>query len=93
VRMSVPMDARKGRIIQRTWLYGKVTTMSKKILHWIGNDTYQSEGGIKVSREYGDTPCGNKLHGQWVLRNSKGEFKDFDQYRYDLAERDHLELR
>lgn len=67
--------------------------MSKKVLHWIGNDTYRSQGGIEVSREYGKTPNGNDLLGRWVLRNSKGEFKDFDQYRSDLAERNHLELK
>jgi hypothetical protein len=67
--------------------------MSKKILHWIHADCYRSEGGITVQREYGKTPNGNDLNGFWVLRNSKGEFKDFDQYRHDLADRNHIELR
>ena len=67
--------------------------MANKILHYVGNDEYKSDTGHTVKREYGKTPNGNNLSGRWVFRNTKGEMKDFDQYRSDLAERNHLELR
>lgn len=53
--------------------------------------TYSNPSGYSMTREYGKTPNGNDLEGEWVLRKN-GEFVDFDQYRIDLAERNHLDL-
>ena len=44
-----------------------------------------------MQREYGETSVGNPLNGQWVLRSKEGEFIDFDQYRFDLMERNNIE--
>lgn len=68
--------------------------MSGKIIcHYVLNDEYRSDKGHTVKREYGKTPEGNALGGRWVYRNTKGVMKDFDQYREDLAQRNHIELR
>lgn len=55
---------------------------------------YESLSGGKVlEREYGTkTPNGNTLNGQWVLRDDQGAFLDFDQYRFDLADRQNLSV-
>lgn len=47
--------------------------------------------GFVIRREYGKTPNGNDLNGNWVLRKN-GEFVDFDRYRLDLEERNHMVL-
>ena len=67
--------------------------MSATICHYVGHDEYLSDKGHTVKREYGKTPNGNDLGGWWVYRNTKGDFKDFSQYRADLAFRNHLELK
>lgn len=54
-------------------------------------EAYSDGSKYTMCREYGETPNGNPLHGEWVLR-CNGEFVDFDKYRYDLAERNGLEL-
>lgn len=53
---------------------------------------YVSECGMRMQREYGDTPNGNPVSGSWVLRSAEGEWIDFDMYRSDLAERNDLDL-
>jgi hypothetical protein len=56
-----------------------------------GDEMYAAENGFKMQREYGLTPNGNPLSGRWVLRNEKGEFIDFDQYRHDLMEHNNFQ--
>jgi hypothetical protein len=59
---------------------------------WIGG-CYISVDGWKVQREEDTlTPNGNKMCGSWVLRNADGEMLDYDQCRYDLESRCHLDL-
>lgn len=59
----------------------------------IGNDCGKYTGEqFTLAREHGKTPNGNELNGRWVLRDAKGEWVDFDQYRHDLAARYDLEL-
>lgn len=54
---------------------------------------YTCEDGSTFAREDGTlTPNGNRLTGQWVLRDDTGKFIDFDKYRHDLAERENIEL-
>lgn len=55
-------------------------------------EIYLNENFI-LQRETGKTPNGNSLGGKWVLRNREGNFLDFDQYRYDIADRHNLELK
>ena len=55
------------------------------------NTKYSSDCGMLMQREYGETSVGNPLNGQWVLRSKEGEFIDFDQYRFDLMERNNIE--
>ncbi len=63
-----------------------------RILHPFGADKYATQDGWLMRREYGETPNGNLVAGRWVLRNERGEWVDFDQYRSDLAERNGLEF-
>ena len=60
----------------------------------IGCDQYVSKtgNGWTMQREYGMTPNGNPINGQWVLRDGNGEMIAFDKYRNDLAEQHHLKL-
>lgn len=51
---------------------------------------YQLSEGHTMKRENGKTPNGNELNMAWVLRNSAGRPIDYDQYRYDLLERNKL---
>lgn len=70
--------------------------MARKILvETILDSKYESiDGeGLKIAREYGKTPNGNDLNGQWVLRDVQGNMVDFDGFRNDLAERHNLDLR
>lgn len=68
--------------------------MSKKLtLDYIGNQEYKAENGRTVKREYGTTPNGNPMNGNWVYRNSQGKMIDFDQYRESLSFRNNLELK
>lgn len=53
---------------------------------------YLSEGAGTVKREYGLTPNGNAICGNWVYRNEAGVFIDFDQYRHDLFERHNIRM-
>ena len=53
----------------------------------LDDKSYKSENGFIIKREFGETPNGNKLDGQWVLRSSSGQFIDFKKYRHDLAEK------
>lgn len=63
-------------------------------LNAVGPDDSRYEGGDYVmQREYGMTPMGNPLCGQWVLRTVDGEWLDFDAYRSDLAERYNLKVQ
>ncbi len=59
-------------------------------LHQVNDDLLHADDGRRMEREYGMTPNGNPLDGRWVLRSIKGDLVDFDQYRYDLAERNGL---
>ena len=62
---------------------------SKKIRE-VCDDYYQyylSDDGHTMRREYSKTPGGNLLNGRWVLRAPDGTWIDFDQHRFDLAER------
>lgn len=56
-----------------------------------GFNTMYSNGSLTMQREYGKTPNGNKLRGQWVLRDN-GKIIDFDKYRNDIEERHNFEL-
>ena len=58
-----------------------------RTLHHFGHDKYATEDGWMMRREHGETPNGNPIAGRWVLRDQRGEWVDFDQYRSDLAER------
>lgn len=69
--------------------------MSKKVMRLYetnGVQKYVSKDLWVMKREQGKTPNGNELGNRWVLRNDKGEWIDFDQYRFDLAERNCIEL-
>jgi hypothetical protein len=57
------------------------------------DSSYLGEDGTTMKREYGETPNGNNLNGSWVLRDSNGEWVDFNQYRNDLACHHNLDLR
>lgn len=49
--------------------------------------SYLGDAGYRMQREYGLTPNGNDLGGFWVLRGPRGEWIDYDQYRFDLLQR------
>lgn len=66
--------------------------MSKTVLKKISENSYISSQGLSIHREYGKTPNGNDMSGRWVLRDSKNNMIDFDQYRNDLADRNNLIL-
>lgn len=54
---------------------------------------YVAENGASIQRETGtETPNGNTLNGQWVYRDPKGEYVDYDRYRTDLESRHKLTL-
>jgi hypothetical protein len=55
-------------------------------------DIYKSADGWEMKREWGKTPKGNDLNGNWVLRNPDGEFIDFDGFRSDLMERHDFDI-
>lgn len=57
------------------------------------NESYRSKDGVwEMRRDFdGTSPNGNAFNGRWVLTRS-GEYVDYDQYRYDLAERYNLDL-
>lgn len=61
-------------------------------LDQIDKDSYVSLHGETLKREYGKTPNGNDLNGQWVYRGNKGNFIDFNQYRHDISEKYNLVL-
>lgn len=57
------------------------------------SNSYRSADGCVLAREENSlTPHGNPMGGRWVLRSSDGALVDFDRYRNDLAERNHLDL-
>lgn len=64
---------------------------NRVILRQSSEDNYVSMCDLTMQREYGLTPNGNSLGGQWVLRK-EGEFVDFDRYRNDLAERNNITI-
>ena len=49
-------------------------------------DTQKLKENFEIKREFGTTPNGNNMNGRWVLREN-GKLLDFDQYRYDLMDR------
>ena len=57
------------------------------MLKHIDDDKYISDSGETIQREFGLSPEGNKLWGEWVYRDSKGNWIDYKQYRYDLFEK------
>jgi len=62
-------------------------------LHKITENLYEAEDGTKIAREFDTiTPNGNKLTGEWVLRDPLGRYVDFNNFRYDLAQAHNLEL-
>jgi hypothetical protein len=73
--------------------------MNKRVMavvDWNGGTEpkrYESEDGYVMQREQGKTPNGNEIGGRWVLRDPLGNMVEIDQYRNDLAERHHLDLR
>ncbi len=52
------------------------------------NTIYQNKDGHRVARETGKTPNGNEIGGFWVLRDSKGNWLGYSQYRWDLMQMD-----
>jgi len=58
----------------------------------VSDTKYISENGWHMAREYGSSPSGSLLDGQWVLRDEFNGFVDFDRYRHDLAEKYNIEL-
>lgn len=56
-------------------------------LREVSHTRYESDCGWKMEREYGKTPNGNLLGGNWVLRDPHGRFVEYNQYRHDLIER------
>lgn len=56
------------------------------------DEEYRSDDGWTMCREQGKTPNGNDLRGDWVLRDDKGQWVDFDRYRSDLAARYGFEI-
>jgi len=57
-----------------------------------GDEVYRSNDGWIIRREYGRTPNGNLLKGSWVLRDEKGNWIDFHQFRHDLFEHNDFRL-
>jgi hypothetical protein len=55
-------------------------------------NSYCSEDYWTLAREFGRTLNGTEINGSWVLRNEKGEWVDFSQYRVDLMERNKFEI-
>jgi hypothetical protein len=57
----------------------------------VRNEKYEilDDDGLRfvMRREYGETPSGNPINGNWVLRDRHEEWVDCDQYRYDLFSR------
>ena len=53
----------------------------------VENEKYVSDDSWVMQREYGDLPHGMRACGRWVMRNAAGEVVDFDNFRYDLSER------
>jgi hypothetical protein len=67
--------------------------MDKIILKHVSDSIYTSDSGLTIMRrEFGQTPNGNDMAGRWVLRDSKNNIIDLDQFRNDLAERNNLIL-
>lgn len=56
------------------------------------DEKYASKEGWILQREHGETPNGNDLNGQWVLRSPEGEMIDFNRYRNDMAGLHNFEL-
>lgn len=58
-----------------------------------GDSVYVWANDWSMRREVGGiTPNGNETGHFWVLRNPRGEFVDYDQYRFDIAPRWNLEI-
>lgn len=53
-------------------------------------DVYRAANGFTARREDGLTPNGNPVGQRFVLRDTAGNWIDFDQYRHDLFERNGL---
>lgn len=71
----------------------KQSAMSKIIaMIYVNPCEYHAPDGRIMKREYGTTPNGNCIEGAWVLRGKDGSWIDFDQYRYDLASRNNLDI-
>ena len=66
----------------------------KKVFKKISDaSAYISSSGEVIQREYGVNPTsGILLFGKWVLRDSGGNFIDYDSYRSDLSSRNGIEL-
>lgn len=56
----------------------------------LGKPRYVSEP-ITMQREEGLTPNGDDIRNRWVLRID-GKFIDYDNSRYNLAERNNVKL-
>lgn len=56
-------------------------------------ENFSFSNGFTMKREKDTlTPNGIKMNLRWVLRNAQGEMVDFGQYRYDIAERNNIDL-
>lgn len=56
----------------------------------VAPDVYRAGSGFTARREDGFTPNGNPVGQRFVLRDTAGNWIDFDQYRHDLFERNGL---
>ena len=59
---------------------------------WCGEHGYKSKEGYSMKREYGDSPNGNPIGGNWVLRDPTDMFMGWGQYRLDLAAEFYFEI-
>ena len=69
-----------------------MTTYPFTRLALVSPNKYESYDGRTLSREFGQTPDGQDLDGQWVLRESNGTYIDHSVYRNDIAEKHELIL-
>ena len=65
---------------------------TRKLLREAADETYVSDDGSTMRREYGLTPNGNSIGGFWVLRGPKGGWIGVNRYRYDLAEQNGFDI-
>jgi len=59
----------------------------------IDDNTYKCDNGEIIRREFGIVhPAPYSLIGEWVYRNSKSEFIDFNQWRHDLFDKYNIDI-